>query len=73
VADVYRAGRVLLVGDAAHVHSPAGGQGMNAGIVDAMSLAGALIKRSPAMRSRSMPTGRSAGPWPSRLSRWPID
>jgi 2-polyprenyl-6-methoxyphenol hydroxylase-like FAD-dependent oxidoreductase len=44
VADVYRAGRVLLVGDAAHVHSPAGGQGMNAGIIDAMSLAGALSK-----------------------------
>jgi 2-polyprenyl-6-methoxyphenol hydroxylase-like FAD-dependent oxidoreductase len=42
VADVYRAGRVLLAGDAAHVHSPAGGQGMNAGILDAMSLAGAL-------------------------------
>ncbi len=44
VADVYRAGRVLLAGDAAHVHSPAGGQGMNAGILDAMSLSGALIK-----------------------------
>ena len=41
VADVYRAGRVLLAGDAAHVHSPAGGQGMNAGILDAMSLADA--------------------------------
>ena len=44
VADRYRAGRVLLAGDAAHVHSPAGGQGMNAGILDAMSLAGALVK-----------------------------
>ncbi|HEU0202539.1 MAG TPA: FAD-dependent monooxygenase [Burkholderiaceae bacterium] len=44
VADVYRAGRVLLAGDAAHVHSPAGGQGMNAGILDAMSLADALVK-----------------------------
>ena len=42
VADVYRQGRVLLAGDAAHVHSPAGGQGMNAGILDAMSLARAL-------------------------------
>ena len=42
VADVYRAGRVLLAGDAAHVHSPAGGQGMNAGILDAMTLASAL-------------------------------
>ena len=44
VAATYRAGRVLLAGDAAHVHSPAGGQGMNAGILDAMSLASALQK-----------------------------
>lgn len=43
VADRYRAGRVLLAGDAAHVHSPAGGQGMNAGILDAVRLADALI------------------------------
>lgn len=42
VADTYRAGRVLLAGDAAHVHSPAGGQGMNAGIADAVALAGTL-------------------------------
>jgi 2-polyprenyl-6-methoxyphenol hydroxylase-like FAD-dependent oxidoreductase len=41
VADRYRAGRLLLAGDAAHVHSPAGGQGMNLGITDAISLAGA--------------------------------
>jgi 2-polyprenyl-6-methoxyphenol hydroxylase-like FAD-dependent oxidoreductase len=44
IADVYRAGRFLLAGDAAHVHSPAGGQGMNAGILDAMSLADALVR-----------------------------
>jgi len=42
IAARYRAGRVLLAGDAAHVHSPAGGQGMNAGILDAMALAEAL-------------------------------
>lgn len=42
IADRYRAGRVLLAGDAAHVHSPAGGQGMNVGMLDAMSLADAL-------------------------------
>jgi 2-polyprenyl-6-methoxyphenol hydroxylase-like FAD-dependent oxidoreductase len=44
VADRYRAGRVLLAGDAAHVHSPAGGQGMNAGILDAVRLAPALAR-----------------------------
>lgn len=44
VADTYRAGRVLLAGDAAHVHSPAGGQGMNLGITDAIALAGALTE-----------------------------
>jgi 2-polyprenyl-6-methoxyphenol hydroxylase-like FAD-dependent oxidoreductase len=42
VAQRYRAGRVLLVGDAAHVHSPAGGQGMNTGITDAVVLGEAL-------------------------------
>lgn len=38
VAD-YRAGRVFLAGDAAHIHSPAGGQGMNTGMQDAFNLA----------------------------------
>ncbi|MEU0494822.1 FAD-dependent oxidoreductase [Mycobacterium sp. NPDC006124] len=42
VADTYRQGRILLAGDAAHVHSPAGGQGMNLGIQDAVALADAL-------------------------------
>ncbi|MET0343101.1 MAG: FAD-dependent monooxygenase [Polyangiales bacterium] len=34
----YRRGRVLLAGDAAHVHSPAGGQGLNLGVQDAVNL-----------------------------------
>ncbi|TDD71101.1 pentachlorophenol monooxygenase [Actinomadura darangshiensis] len=38
----YRAGRVFLAGDSAHVHSPAGGQGMNTGIQDALALADKL-------------------------------
>ena len=38
-ANAYRRGRVLLAGDAVHVHSPAGGQGMNTGITDAHNLA----------------------------------
>src|SRR5512143_419174 len=42
LADRYRSGRILLAGDAAHVHSPAGGQGMNTGIQDAVALAGVL-------------------------------
>lgn len=38
LADRYREGRVFLAGDAAHIHSPAGGQGMNTGIQDAYNL-----------------------------------
>lgn len=42
VASALRRGRLIVLGDAAHVHSPAGGQGMNTGIQDAISLANAL-------------------------------
>lgn len=39
LADRYRHGRMLLAGDAAHIHSPLGGQGMNTGLGDAENLA----------------------------------
>ena len=52
IAQTYRHGRVLLAGDAAHVHSPAGGQGMNVGIQDALALADALL---PALQGDDRP------------------
>jgi hypothetical protein len=59
VAD-YRVGRVFLAGDAAHIHSPAGGQGMNTGIQDACNLAWklalvcrGLCKEEPLLESYS--------------------
>ena len=39
LARTYNKGRVLLAGDAAHIHAPMGGQGMNVGLQDAMNLA----------------------------------
>jgi 2-polyprenyl-6-methoxyphenol hydroxylase-like FAD-dependent oxidoreductase len=39
VSEHFRTGRAFLLGDAAHIHSPAGGQGMNTGIGDAINLA----------------------------------
>jgi 2-polyprenyl-6-methoxyphenol hydroxylase-like FAD-dependent oxidoreductase len=49
----YRAGRVFLAGDAAHVHSPLGGQGMNTGIQDALNLGWKLAAAA----------GNTAPPW----------
>jgi 2-polyprenyl-6-methoxyphenol hydroxylase-like FAD-dependent oxidoreductase len=52
VTNHFRKGRAFLLGDAAHIHSPAGGQGMNTGIGDAVNLswklAAVLKKRAPA-------------------------
>jgi 2-polyprenyl-6-methoxyphenol hydroxylase-like FAD-dependent oxidoreductase len=61
----YRAGRVFLAGDAAHIHSPAGGQGMNTGMQDAINLAWklALVSRGlagPEPLLASYSTERSA-------------
>lgn len=52
LASTYRRGRLLIMGDAAHVHSPAGGQGMNTGIVDAVVL-GKLLSKSLSQRKGS--------------------
>lgn len=53
IASSYRHGRVFLAGDAAHIHSPIGGQGMNTGIQDAYNLAWklALVTRAAARPS----------------------
>ncbi|KOV49776.1 hypothetical protein ADL00_45405 [Streptomyces sp. AS58] len=50
LAATYRRGRILLAGDAAHIHSPFGGQGMNTGLADAENLAWklALVARGSA-------------------------
>ena len=51
MVDRFRVGRIFLAGDAAHVHSPAGGQGMNTGIQDAYNLGwklSAVVAGAPA-------------------------
>ncbi len=52
VAEHFRRGRVFIAGDAGHIHSPAGGQGMNTGIGDAVNLA---WKLATVLRGRSNP------------------
>ncbi len=53
VADHFRKGRIFLLGDAAHIHSPVGGQGMNTGIGDAVNLA---WKLAAVLRGRAKPS-----------------
>lgn len=63
----YRHGRVFLAGDAAHVHSPAGGQGMNTGMQDAINLAWKLalvcrgLSAAPALLESYDPERRPVG------------
>ena len=53
VADRFRRGRAFLLGDAAHIHSPVGGQGMNTGIGDAVNLA---WKLAAVLHARAAPS-----------------
>jgi len=63
LADCYwkalgEAGHILLAGDAAHVHSPVGGQGMNLGICDAIALAQAINTHIDASKDNKPPQER---------------
>ncbi|MFD0384019.1 FAD-dependent monooxygenase [Streptomyces stramineus] len=74
LADTYRRGRVLLAGDAAHVHAPLGGQGLNTGLQDAFNLGWKLaLAAGEKHRPRSStPTPRNAARWPRRSSPTPV-
>ena len=72
VAEHFGRGRAFLLGDAGHVHSPVGGQGMNTGIGDAINLAwklAAVVASSARTPACSRATSRSASPSPSGW--WP--
>ncbi|WP_441246419.1 FAD-dependent oxidoreductase [Kitasatospora sp. McL0602] len=70
VADSYRAGRLLLAGDAAHVHSPAGGQGMNTGIQDAYALGRAFATGDlDQYEARRRPVAQQVVAFTDRLTR----
>jgi 2-polyprenyl-6-methoxyphenol hydroxylase-like FAD-dependent oxidoreductase len=60
----YRAGRVFLAGDAAHVHSPAGAQGMNTGIQDACNLGWKLALVDKGAAAEALLDSYHAERWP---------
>lgn len=60
----YRSGRVFLAGDAAHVHSPAGAQGMNTGIQDAWNLGWKLALAIKGVVNESLLDSYEAERWP---------
>ena len=73
VTEHFRKGRAFLLGDAAHIHSPAGGQGMNTGIGDAINLAWKLAsvlagqRAATACSTAMRPSGSvSPGGWSRR-------
>jgi len=65
-ADRYRVGRVFLAGDAAHIHFPAGGQGQNLGLQDAVDLGWkiAAVLRGNASGRMGISLGLQAIPLP---------
>ncbi|MFF5365201.1 FAD-dependent oxidoreductase [Streptomyces scabiei] len=70
VAEHYRAGRLLLAGDAAHVHSPAGGQGMNTGIQDGHALGRAFADgRLDGYEAQRRPVARRVVAFTHRMTR----
>ncbi|MFM9589314.1 FAD-dependent oxidoreductase [Streptomyces scabiei] len=70
VAEHYRAGRLLLAGDAAHVHSPAGGQGMNTGIQDGHALGRAFAEgKLDGYETRRRPVARRVVAFTHRMTR----
>ena len=64
-AEAYRAGRVLLAGDSAHVHYPAGGQGLSLGVQDAVNLGWKLAQVVNGI-SPEQPSGYLSGRTPPR-------
>ena len=75
----YRRGRVLLAGDAAHIHTPAGGQGMNTGMMDAANLAWklALVAGGDAAdalldtyETERLPAGRNTLGFTNKIFEW---
>ena len=70
VADRYRAGRLLLAGDAAHVHSPVGGQGMNIGIQGGHALGRAFATgRLDTYEARRRPVAQRVVAFTDRMTR----
>jgi len=66
----YREGRVLLAGDAAHVHPPQGGQGLNTGVQDAVNLGWKLAQLHDAqavLLNLDTPWACDTSPWADRV------
>jgi len=70
VADHFRNGRLLIAGDAAHVHSPAGGQGMNTGIQDGFALGRAIATgQLDSYEARRRPVAKRVVAFADRMTR----